>query len=85
MTPEQLREFDDFEEMVATPGFKRMVEQARKTIYQYQADALEAPSWERVCILRGKAEALAELVNFEDSLALHKRTLLEEEFEDASL
>lgn len=83
ITPEQQREFDEYQEMFATPGWRRLVNALDSQIYEHQASALEARNWETVCHLRGRAEAFAELSNFEDSIQLQFNQL--KEAEDASL
>ena len=84
LTPEQEEYYDSMEELFSTKGWKILVEDARAQIYQYQADALEAPSWDVVNVLRGKGLQLAELTNLEEVTVMQRR-LLEEESEDADL
>lgn len=72
LTPDQQQFFDDMEELFATRGWKRLMEEANSTIYALQADALEAKTWEQVLVMRGKAEQLAELANMEDTVAISK-------------
>jgi hypothetical protein len=45
------------------------VDEAKKQIYQFQADALEARTIEDVFYLRGQAEQLVRLINLPDILA----------------
>ena len=66
LTPDQTKYFDDLESMFGTAGWRIIVDEARKQIYQFQADALEAKSYEAICFLRGQAEQLARLVNLQD-------------------
>jgi len=84
LTQEQIDYYDAMEEMFATAGYKLLIEDAKAQVYQYQADALEQPSWDHVNVMRGKALTLAELVNFEDT-TLMQRALLEEDDEDADV
>lgn len=83
LTREQFEYYEALEEMFATKGWRKLVEDAKAQIYQYQADALDAPSWDVVNVLRGKGLQLAELVNLEEVSRL-QRQLLEED-EDANL
>jgi hypothetical protein len=76
LTPEDQQYFQDMEETFATQGWKRLVEEARKLIYNIQADALEARSYEQVCEMRGRAGQLAELVNLEELTDLQKQQAL---------
>ena len=58
--------FRDLEEMFGTRGWKHVVKDAQKQIYEYQAMALEAKSWDEVNKLRGRAEQLNEIVMLEE-------------------
>lgn len=78
LTPEQKKYYDDLGEMMATAGWKSLIEEAKNEIYQLQADALDVDVWEKVCWLRGKAEQLAYLINLE-AISDAQRALLEEE------
>lgn len=84
LTPEQIEYYDSMEELFSTKGWKILVEDARAQIYQYQADALEAPNWDTVNVLRGKGLQLAELANLEEVTVLQKQFLLQES-EDADV
>lgn len=66
LTNDQRQYFDDLESMFGTAGWRIVMDEARKQIYQFQADALEAKSYEQVCYLRGQAEQLARLLNLQD-------------------
>lgn len=83
LTPEQQKFFDDMAELFATPGWKTLKEEAERTIYHLQAEALEAGSFEEVCVKRGRAQQLAELVNMEDMIDLQKAELTRQDKEDA--
>lgn len=83
LTPEDQKFFDDLEELFSTPGWKSLVEEAKRTIYHLQAEALEAGSFEEVCVKRGRAQQLAELVNMEASLELQKSELVRQNAEDS--
>lgn len=83
LTKEQVDYYDAMEGMFATPGYKIMIKDATAQIYQHQADALELASWDFVNVLRGKSQALAELVNLEETTNLQKASL--EEPDDADI
>lgn len=84
LTPEQEEYYENLDDMFATRGWKMFVEEATALIYQFQADALEQPTWEAVNVLRGKAMQLAEIVNFEETSRM-QRAILEEDDDDADL
>ena len=75
LTQEQQEYYEDLDEMFATKGWKRLVEEAKKQIYQYQSDALEQPDWDSVNVLRGRAQQLNELVLLEDISLMQKAQL----------
>lgn len=85
LTPEQVEYYDALEDMFSTKGWKILIEDATAQIYQYQASALEQPSWDHVNVLRGKGMQLAELVNFEETSLMQKALLESEDDEDANL
>lgn len=78
LSPELTQYYDQLDEVFALPGWKALVEEAQQEIYQLQADALEANSWEDVNFMRGRAFQLALIVNME-ATADSQRQLLEEE------
>lgn len=84
LTEEQERYYQDMEEMFSTKGWKTLIEDAKAQIYQYQADVLEAPNWDVVNVMRGKALQLAELANLEETTLLQKG-ILEQEDDDADV
>lgn len=67
LTPEDIRYFEDLDSMFGTAGWRHLVEEARKQIYQFQAEALEAKNFETVAYLRGQAEQLVRLINLQDT------------------
>jgi hypothetical protein len=81
LTPEQQKFFDDLEEMFAMPAWKALVEEAKRTIYHLQAEALEAGSFEEVCIKRGRAQQLAEFINMEEMMELQKAEVVRQDLE----
>jgi len=66
MDAETRKYFEDLDDMMGSPGWKRLVEDAKREIYELQADALEAPSYESLMHMRGRAETLARLVNLRE-------------------
>lgn len=66
-------------ETFATPGWKLVVEEAKRQIYQLQADALDQKSWENVCRLQGEAAQLSRIVNLEDTIVLMVQQAKEDE------
>lgn len=80
LTPEQTEYYDALDDLFSNKGWQMIVEEATAQIYQYQSDALEQDSWDKVNVLRGKAQQLAELVNLEDTSTM-QRTMLEDEDE----
>lgn len=65
LRPEDEKYYDDLEEMFSTQGWRNLVDEARKQIYEFQARALEANNFETVTYLRGQAEQLARMINLE--------------------
>jgi hypothetical protein len=70
------------EEMFSTPGWKTLVQEAERTIYHLQAEALEAGNFEEVCVKRGRAQQLAELVNMEPNIELQKAEFARQDEEE---
>jgi hypothetical protein len=88
LTPETAKFFDELEDLFAQPGWKSLLEEAKRTVYHLQAESLEAASWEQVLVNRGRAQQLAEFLNMEETAALQKAELLRqsaEEYDDANL
>ena len=79
LSPEDIKYFDDMDAMFGTVGWRRLVEEAKAQIYQYQAQALEAPNFETVCFLRGQAEQLNRLISLPDTLATVRKAAEEAE------
>ena len=69
LTDSDIDYYNDLEELFGTSGWRHLLEEARKQIYQFQAEALEAKSFEQVCYLRGQAEQLARLINLPETTA----------------
>ena len=79
LTPEQEQYYDALEDVFALPGWKLIVEEALKEIYNIQASMLEVPSWDRVCELRGEASRLAEFTRLEEVTRMQKAMLEEDD------
>jgi hypothetical protein len=67
---EALEYIDQLEETFATRGWRQLIDEAKAQLYQYQADVLEADSWEKVCELRGQVQQLSRLINLEEMTGL---------------
>lgn len=57
--------YTDLIELFSVPGWKRLIREAYAQVVQNQADAIDAPSWDRVCELRGENAQLSRLINLE--------------------
>lgn len=75
--------YEDLEEMFATDGWKAMVEEAVKEIYQLQADALDfkpvpgvSMDW-RLGVLQGKAEQLNYIARLQEISRNQKQQLID--------
>jgi hypothetical protein len=85
-----LEYFEKLEEMFGTEGWRLVIEEAKAQVYQYQADVLEAKTWDEVCELRGHVTQLSRLINLESGTALLKQqaesqVLIDESDDDADL
>jgi hypothetical protein len=63
---------DTMESLLGHPGWKIIEDDARRQIYQLQADALDlkvCKNWDDVCVSRGKAETLAEILMMSQVIA----------------
>ncbi len=83
LTPEDEKFFNELDDLFAQPGWKKLIEEARNTIYHLQADSLEAGSWEQVLVNRGRAQQLAEFVNMEETAAMQKAAMIEQAAQEA--
>ena len=88
LTPEQIKYYDDYDEMFATDGWKNFIEEAKTEIYQLQADALDlrpTPEYSLDYLLgrlQGRAEHLAYLTRLEEVNDMQKKLLQEDLDED---
>jgi len=82
LTHEQRDYYDALDAVFSLPGWKKIIEDATAQIYQNQADALEAPDWDTVNVLRGKSLALSELTNLEETSIVQRRMLEEPDYAD---
>jgi hypothetical protein len=63
---------DAMESLLGHPGWKYIEEDARKQVYQLQADALDiraCKTWDQVNIARGRAEVFAEILMLSEVIA----------------
>ena len=58
--------YESMIQLTAYPEWGELVDELKKMIYNIQANALEAKSWDEVCENRGFAKALAYLVNLRE-------------------
>jgi hypothetical protein len=77
LTDEEIAFYDAQDEMFATPGWKQLMEDTAKEIYQIQANALEVKTWEQVCEERGRAKQLAILLRLEEISDVQRMQLIE--------
>lgn len=69
---EALEYFEKLQEVFATEGWKLLIDEAKAQLYQYQADVMQAESWDQVCELRGQVTQLSRLINLEEVTDLLK-------------
>ena len=72
LTADQSKYYDDFDEMFATNGWKKLMEECKEEIYNRQASSLEAKTWDQVVENRGAAQMLNYLLSLETILDLQK-------------
>lgn len=66
MTPDEITMF---EELFATAGWRRVLEEAEEELKALRWQALEqSTSWEQVCVLKGRAEQLHSLISLEEQV-----------------
>jgi len=82
MEHSRVKYYEDLSEMFATKGWRDLVEEMKKEVYEKQADALDATDWGQVCELRGSARTLAILVNLQEMTAMQRAN---EEADNAEL
>jgi uridine phosphorylase len=58
--------YEQMIQLTAYPEWGELVEELKRMIYNVQANALEAKSWEEVCENKGFAAGLAFLVNLRE-------------------
>jgi hypothetical protein len=64
--------FNALEDTFGTAGWRNLVEDAKREIYELQASALEAASYEEIMFMKGQAEVLNRIVNLRDITAATK-------------
>ena len=72
LAAERVKYYDDMSEMFATTGWKDLIDEMTKEVYEKQADALQVGTWEEVCEMRGHAKAYAILINLKEMTAMQK-------------
>ena len=82
MIEDNTKYWDDLEEMFATNGWRQLILELKAEIYQSQADALEAPTWDDVNRFKGRANALAYIANLEQIVSLQRKQKQSEEADD---
>jgi len=82
LTPEMEKYYDRMDEMFGTAGWRTLVDEMKKRVYELQAEALDASTWAAVCEKRGEAKSLAYLANLEEINDLNREQLEVEEEEE---
>lgn len=83
LTPELNAYFDNLDEMFGTAGWRQLVDGCVKEIYELQANALEATSYEELMFMRGQADILNRLVTYREEAEQTKASHEEEDTLDA--
>ncbi|MDJ0764844.1 MAG: hypothetical protein QNJ97_17820 [Myxococcota bacterium] len=81
------REYDELQEMFATPGWKGLIDGFKREIYQLQAAGFEhARNWGDLREMRGQAKHMAYMIHLEevvDNEMQEARLAAEQEAEEA--
>lgn len=75
MTEDERKYFEVLEDLFTHPGWKVLMEQFKREIYQLQSDALDVkvvPNWDVLNFNRGRAVEKAELLRMPDLVASEK-------------
>jgi hypothetical protein len=72
--------FDDMMTLTGTPEFEVLVEELKRMVYESQANAFEAPSWDQLQEDKGFAKGLAYIINLRENTKQEKK--LEEQNAD---
>jgi len=75
---EQIRYYEELEEMFATPGWRNLVKEASDQLTEWKELMPQLRSWDQVNELRGQMLQLARLLNLEEVTAMMKRQAEEE-------
>jgi hypothetical protein len=75
--------FNSLEDTFGTAGWRALIEDAKREIYELQASALEAASYEEIMFMKGQAEVLNRLINLPEITAATRAQ--HEANDDASL
>lgn len=66
MDPELIQYYNDLDDMFGMKGWLQLLENAKAEIYDLQATALEAASYEEIMFMKGQAEVLNRIINLRD-------------------
>ena len=75
---EQIRYYEELEEMFATPGWRNLIKEAADQLTEWKELMPQLRSWDQVNELRGQMLQLARLINLEDVTGMMKRQAEEE-------
>lgn len=75
---EQIRYYEELEEMFATPGWRNLVKEATDQLNEWKELMPQLRSWDQVNELRGQMLQLARLINLEEVTALMKKQAWDE-------
>lgn len=65
--------FEGIMTLTGTPEWEMLVEELEKMVYEIQANALEAGSWEQVQQDKGFAKGLAYMIHLRENTKLEKK------------
>ena len=65
--------FENIMVLTGTPEFRVLVAELERMVYTLQANAFEAPSWDRVQEDKGFAKGLAYIINLRENSKLERK------------
>jgi uncharacterized protein YbcC (UPF0753/DUF2309 family) len=65
--------FEEIMTLTGTPEFATLVEELERMVYNLQANAFDATSWEQVQEDKGFAKGLAYIINLRENTKLEKK------------
>lgn len=65
--------FEDIMVLTGTPEFKELVKELERMVYNIQANALEAPSWDKVQEDKGFASGLNYIIRLRENSKTEKK------------